>query len=145
MNQSLISDLIEQIEDDCIFISNITEISSTSKVVQYQMTPNHNNLLIDHINIRSVRQIPLKIQPKEPPETPKEIKFFKSEFSIKIPSSQMDQRKRQLLIPKCRISHRYKSEIQRTKPKSALKKQRNNSFSKSQKSVRFRIENHSQC
>ncbi|CAD8063710.1 unnamed protein product [Paramecium sonneborni] len=142
MNQSIISDQIEQIEDDCIFISNINEISLTSKVVEYQMMPNHNNLLTDHINVRSVRQIPLKIQPKEPPESPKEIKYFKSAINIRIPNTLMDQRKKQLQIPKCRISHRYKSEVQRARPKSALKKQRNNSFFKTEKSVRFRIDNH---
>ncbi|CAD8142736.1 unnamed protein product [Paramecium pentaurelia] len=141
MNQSEILDIIKQIEDDCKFIQDITEISLTSKVVEYQMVPNHKQILTEHLNTRSMRQIPLMIQPKDPPDSPKEIKYFKSEFYIRNNNNQMDSRRKQLFQPRCGISFRYQSEVQkRSNLKSALKNKRNHSLFKSQKSVRFRID-----
>ncbi|CAK65950.1 unnamed protein product (macronuclear) [Paramecium tetraurelia] len=143
MNQSEILDVIKQMEEDCKFISDITEVSLTSKVVEYQMMPNHKHLLTEHLNTRSMQQIPLKIQPKDPPDSPKEIKYFKSEFCIRSTNPQMDSRRKQLFQPHRGISQRYYSESQRrSNLKSALKNKRNHSLFRAQKSVRFRIDNH---
>ena len=58
------------------------------------MMPNHKKILTEHLNTRSMRQIPLKIQPKDPPDSPKEIKMFKSEFCIRNTNMYMDTRRK---------------------------------------------------